>query len=170
MVIDRERLADLGFDLANKCRPGTGHAARWRLREPLPISATGATRSFQIGDKDRATLDPLLDLKIETPGGQLVPVSTFTHIETSTAPRTLNRFQQRNAVRIFGGVKPGVTKKLKRCVCWKRLPRPPPVLARPSIMRANRARSGMRVGPHRDAGIRRGADLSGAGCSVPEFS
>ena len=29
----------------------------------------------------------------------------------STAPRTLNRFQQRNAVRIFGGVKPGVTKE-----------------------------------------------------------
>ena len=65
----------------------------------------------QIGDKDRATVDPLLDLKIKTPSGQLVPVSTFTHIETSTAPRTLNRFQQRNAVRIFGGVKPGVTKE-----------------------------------------------------------
>ena len=40
----------------------------------------------------------------------MVPVSTFTRIETSTAPRTLNRFQQRNAVRIFGGVKPGMTK------------------------------------------------------------
>ena len=40
----------------------------------------------------------------------MVLVSTFTRIETSTAPRTLNRFQQRNAVRIFGGVKPGMTK------------------------------------------------------------
>jgi multidrug efflux pump len=40
-----------------------------------------------------------------------VPVSTFTRIESSTAPRTLNRFQQRNAVRIFGGVQPGVTKE-----------------------------------------------------------
>jgi multidrug efflux pump len=38
-------------------------------------------------------------------------VSTFTHIETGTAPRTLNRFQQRNAVRIFGGVHSGVTKE-----------------------------------------------------------
>ena len=38
---------------------------------------------------------------------QLVPVSTFTRIETSTAPRTLNRFQQRNAVRVFGGVAAG---------------------------------------------------------------
>ena len=65
----------------------------------------------QLGDKDRATVDPLLDLKIKTPGGQLIPVSTFTHIETSTAPRSLNRFQQRNSVRIFGGLKPGVTKE-----------------------------------------------------------
>src|SRR5204863_1571 len=65
----------------------------------------------QIGDADRATVGPLLDLKIKTPRGQLVPVSTFTHIESSTAPRALNRFQQRNAVRVFGGVKPGVTKE-----------------------------------------------------------
>jgi len=41
----------------------------------------------------------------------MVPISTFTRIESSTAPRSLNRFQQRNAVRIFGGVQPGVTKE-----------------------------------------------------------
>jgi multidrug efflux pump len=65
----------------------------------------------QLGDEDRASLGPLLDLKIRTPGGQLVPVSTFTRIERTTAPRSLNRFQQRNAVRVFGGVNPGVTKE-----------------------------------------------------------
>jgi multidrug efflux pump len=65
----------------------------------------------QIGDQDRATVGPLLDLRIKTPHGDLVPVSTFTHIETSTAPRALNRFQQRNAVRVFGGVKPRITKE-----------------------------------------------------------
>jgi multidrug efflux pump len=64
----------------------------------------------QLGLEDRASVGPLLDLKIKTPGGDLVPVSTFTRIESSTAPRSLNRFQQRDAVRIFGGVKPGVTK------------------------------------------------------------
>jgi multidrug efflux pump len=65
----------------------------------------------QIGEENRATVGPLLDLKIKTPSGALVPVSTFTDIEASTAPRTLNRFQQRNAARIFGGVRPGVTKE-----------------------------------------------------------
>ena len=110
VILDRERLADLGFDLAGVGRElgtllGGGYVNRFNYFD----------RSYkvipQLGDKDRATLDPLLDLKIKTPGGQLVPVSTFTHIETSTAPRSLNRFQQRNAVRIFGGLKPGVTKE-----------------------------------------------------------
>jgi multidrug efflux pump len=37
-------------------------------------------------------------------------VSTFTRIESTSAPRSLNRFQQRNSVRVYGGVQPGVTK------------------------------------------------------------
>jgi multidrug efflux pump len=110
VVIDRERVADLGLDLAGVGQElgtllGGGYVNRFNFYD----------RSYkvipQIGEKDRATLGPLLDLKIKTPTGQMVPVSTFTTIETSTAPRTLNRFQQRNAVRIFGGVNPGVTKE-----------------------------------------------------------
>ncbi|MBA2487314.1 MAG: efflux RND transporter permease subunit [Nitrospira sp.] len=110
VVLDRERLADLGLDLA-----GVGQELGTLLGGAYVNRFNFFDRSYkvipQIGDKDRATIGPLLDLKIKTPGGQLVPVSTFTHIETSTAPRTLNRFQQRNAARIFGGVKPGVTKE-----------------------------------------------------------
>ena len=106
----QEYRIDLGFDLA-----GVGQELGTLLGGAYVNRFNFYDRSYkvipQIGDKDRATLDPLLDLKIKTPSGQLVPVSTFTHIETSTAPRTLNRFQQRNAVRIFGGVKPGVTKE-----------------------------------------------------------
>ena len=110
VILDRERLADLGLDLA-----GVGRELGTLLGGAYVNRFNYFDRSYkvipQIGDKDRATVDPLLDLKIKTPGGQLVPVSTFTHIETSTAPRTLNRFQQRNAVRVFGGVKPGITKE-----------------------------------------------------------
>lgn len=110
VVLDRERLADLGLDLA-----GVGRELGTMLGGAYVNRFNYFDRSYkvipQLGDKDRATVDPLLDLKIKTPGGQLVPVSTFTRIETSTAPRTLNRFQQRNAVRIFGGLKPGYTKE-----------------------------------------------------------
>src|SRR5262245_25189157 len=110
VVLDRERLADLGLDLA-----GVGQELGTLLGGNYVNRFNFFDRSYkvipQIGEDERATVGPLLDLKIKTPGGQLVPVSTFTHIETSTAPRSLNRFQQRDAVRVFGGVKPGVTKE-----------------------------------------------------------
>ena len=110
VVIDRDQVADLGLDLASVGRElgtllGGGYVNRFNYFD----------RSYkvipQIGEEGRTTVGPLLDLKIKTPSGQLVPVSTFTHIESSIAPRTLNRFQQRNSVRIFGGVKPGITKE-----------------------------------------------------------
>ena len=110
VVLDRERLADLGLDLATVGRElgtllGGAYVNRFNHFE----------RSYkvipQIGDADRATLEPLLDLKIKTPSGVLVPVSTFTHIESSTGPRSLNRFQQRNSARVFAAVAPGVTKE-----------------------------------------------------------
>ncbi len=110
VVIDREQLADLGLDLAS-----VGQELGTLLGGAYVNRFNYFDRSYkvipQIGDEDRATVGPLLDLKIKTPEGDLVPVSTFTSIETSTAPRTLNRFQQRNSVRIFGGVNPGVTKE-----------------------------------------------------------
>jgi multidrug efflux pump len=110
VVLDRERLADLGLDLATVGRElgtllGGAYVNRFNYFE----------RSYkvipQIGDEGRATLAPLLDLKIKTPSGDLVPVSSFMHIESGTGPRALNRFQQRNSARIFGGVQSGVTKE-----------------------------------------------------------
>jgi multidrug efflux pump len=110
VVIDREQVADLGLDLAS-----VGQELGTLLGGAYVNRFNYFDRSYkvipQIGEKDRATVAPLLDLKIKTPSGELVPVSTFTRIESSTAPRTLNRFQQRNAVRVFGGVQPGVTKE-----------------------------------------------------------
>jgi len=110
VVVDRDQVADLGLDLAS-----VGQELGTLLGGAYVNRFNFFDRSYkvipQIGEADRATVGPLLDLKIKTPGGQLVPVSTFTHIETSAAPRTLNRFQQVNAVRVYGGVKPGVTKE-----------------------------------------------------------
>jgi multidrug efflux pump len=110
VVIDRERVADLGLDLAS-----VGQELGTLLGGAYVNRFNYFDRSYkvipQIGEENRATVAPLLDLKIKTPSGDLVPVSTFTRIESSTAPRTLNRFSQRNAVRVFGGVKPGVTKE-----------------------------------------------------------
>ncbi len=109
VVLDRERIADLGLDLAS-----VGQELGTLLGGAYVNRFNFFDRSYkvipQIGEENRSTLDPLLDLKIRTPGGGLVPVSTFTRIETTTAPRTLNRFNQVNDVRIIGAVNPGVTK------------------------------------------------------------
>jgi len=108
VVIDRERIADLGLDLASVGRElgtllGGAYVNRFNYFD----------RSYKVIPQvgDRTTVGPLIDLKIKTPRGDLVPVSSFTRIEPTTEPRTLNRFQQRNAVRVFGGVQPGVTKE-----------------------------------------------------------
>src|SRR5262245_27249290 len=86
VLIDREQIADLGLDLA-----GVGQELGTLLGGAYVNRFNFFDRSYkvipQIGDADRTTLAPLLDLKIKTPRGPLVPVSTFTRIETSTAPR-----------------------------------------------------------------------------------
>jgi multidrug efflux pump len=144
VVLDRDRVADLGLDLA-----GVGQELGTLLGGGYVNRFNYFDRSYkvipQIGEADRATVAPLLDLKIKTPSGELVPVSTFTQIETTSAPRVLNRFQQRNAVRIFGGVNPGVTKE-EGLRCWRRplAPRAGPGRRHPRLCVASRGRSGPR--------------------------
>ena len=160
VVLDRERIADLGLDLASVGRElgtllGGAYVNRFNFFD----------RSYkvipQIGDADRATVGPLLDLKIRTPDGQLVPVSTFTRIETSTAPRVLNRFQQRNAVRIYGGVNPGVTKEeglrvLEQAVAALARLRQHGRLQEPRQLEHLRRQFGPAIEPRRERGRRRG--------------
>jgi multidrug efflux pump len=88
VVLDRERIADLGLDLASVGRElgtllGGGYVNRFNYfdRSYKVIPQISATRTARRSG-------PLLDLKIKTPRGELVPVSTFTRIESSTAPRT----------------------------------------------------------------------------------
>ncbi len=109
--VDREQVADLGLDLASVGQE-LGTLLGGSLRQPVQL-----LRPQLQGDPADRRRSPrhgraLLDLKIKTPDGELVPVSTFTRIEPAPPrARRANRFQQRNAVRIFGGVKPGVTKE-----------------------------------------------------------
>ena len=66
-------------------------AAVWHSCDEL----SEADRSFALDALDSFALEPAR--------------TSYEH--DSTAPRALNRFQQRNALRVFGGVKPGVTKE-----------------------------------------------------------
>ncbi len=99
--IDRERVADLGMDLASVAQElgvllGGGYVNRFNY----------FNRSYQVipqlSAEDRKSLSSLMDLKIRAPSGELIPVSTFASIEPKTAPRSLKRFQQRAAIQVFG--------------------------------------------------------------------
>ncbi len=110
IIIDRAKVADLGLDLAS-------------VGQDLAVMLSGAYsnrfnyqgRSYkvipQVVDSARATPEALLELKVRTASGGLVSISSFVKLETTAAPRTLNRFQQRNSFKIFGGAAAGVTKE-----------------------------------------------------------
>ncbi|MFO0829297.1 MAG: efflux RND transporter permease subunit [Phycisphaerales bacterium] len=110
LVIDREKVADMGLDLATVGRDlavmlAGGYVNRFNLDG----------RSYkvipQVKDEGRSTADRLLQMKVRTAQGGLASVGAFVKLETVAAPRTLNRFQQKNSVKISGGVARGVTKE-----------------------------------------------------------
>ena len=169
VVIDRER------DRRPRARPRRASA-----RSSARCSAAAYVNRFnffersykvipQIGDENRATVAPLLDLKIKTPSGELVPVSTFTRIESSNAPRTLNRFQQRNAVRVFGGVKPGRHEGRRAARARGRGARGGRDRRDHRLRRRVAADPPRGRGAHRHARLRGGAHLPGARGAVPEL-
>jgi multidrug efflux pump len=107
--VNRERVADLGLDLADVGRQlGVLLAGNYVNRFTFEGRAYKVIP--QVGGEARATADRLLDYKVRTRDGAQVPVSAIASLETFSAPRTLARFQQSDSFRVFGGVKPGVTK------------------------------------------------------------
>jgi multidrug efflux pump len=56
----------------------------------------------QIERAGRLTVDQLKDIYVTGPNGQLMPLSAIATMKPGVEPRTLNRFQQLNAVKISG--------------------------------------------------------------------
>ena len=56
----------------------------------------------QVQRVDRFTAEQLRSIYVTGPGGGLVPLSTVATLRDSVVPRSLNRFQQLNAVKISG--------------------------------------------------------------------
>jgi len=101
VIIDREKVATLGLSLSQvgadlASALGGNYVNRFNI----------AGRSYkvipQIERSQRLNADQLKDIYISGPGGQLIPVSSIAHLENKTVPRSLNRFQQLNAVKLSG--------------------------------------------------------------------
>ncbi len=106
--IDRAKVADLGLDLASVGQDlgvllGGGYVNRFnydgRSYKVIP----------QVTRDKRESPEAVLQLKVRAADGGLVSVSSFVNLTTETAPRALNRFQQRNSAKIYGEPAPGVT-------------------------------------------------------------
>jgi multidrug efflux pump len=67
----------------------------------------------QVTRGDRLNADQLLDYHIRGPQGELIPLSTIATLRETVQPRTLNRFQQLNSVKITG-VGPSIDGALKK--------------------------------------------------------
>jgi multidrug efflux pump len=110
VTVHRERVADLGLDLAE-----VGRQLGLLISGNYVNRFTRDGRAYkvipQVGVDARAVAARLLDYKIRTRDGKQVPISSLATLETFTAPRTLARFQQSDSFRVFGGVLPGVTKQ-----------------------------------------------------------
>ena len=101
IVIDRDRVADLGLSLQ---QVGADLSAMLSGNYVNRFNIAGRSYKVipQIKRVDRLNPDQLQHIYITGPGGQVVPLSTVAGMRDSTVPRSLNRFQQLNAVKISG--------------------------------------------------------------------
>ena len=101
IVIDREKVADLGLDLQQVGRD-IGSMVGGNYVNRFSIAGRSYKVIPQISRTDRLNPDQLRSIYVTGPANQLVPLSTIATIRNSTVPRSLNRFQQLNAVTISG--------------------------------------------------------------------
>ncbi len=101
IVIDRDKTAELGLDLQ---QVGSDMAAMvgGNFVNRFDIAGRSYKVIPQIQRVDRLNPDQLKNVYVTGPAGLLVPLSTIATLRNSTVPRSLNRFQQLNAVKISG--------------------------------------------------------------------
>lgn len=101
LVIDRDKVAAMNLNLASV---GGDVAAMVGGNYVNRFNIDGRSYKVvpQVQRMDRLTPEQLGNIHVSGPDGQLVPLSTIAHVEHSTVARSLNRFQQLNAVKISG--------------------------------------------------------------------
>jgi multidrug efflux pump len=110
--IDKDKVASMGLNLVDVARDlgsmlGGGYVNRFvnegRSYRVIP----------QVERGQRLNAQQLLDYHVRGPNGQLIPLSTIATLKETVQPRTLNRFQQLNSVKITG-VGPSIDVALKK--------------------------------------------------------
>jgi multidrug efflux pump len=107
VVFDRDKLRSQGVDLS---QAGADLSTMLGGNYVNRFSIQGRSYKVipQVKRVERLTPDQLSQIYVKGSANQLVPLSTFATLKTTTEPRSLNKFQQLNAVRIQGVIPPNV--------------------------------------------------------------
>jgi len=110
LLINRELVADLGLSLAS-------------VNEQLSILVSNNFVNYfnkdgkayrvipTVGNDERFNPENVMDMKVRTDSGELIPVSAFAELKTLTKPRVLGSFNQQSSFRILAGILPHITKE-----------------------------------------------------------
>ena len=101
IVIDRDKVAAMGLSLQQVGGDISGVVGGDFVNR-FNIEGRSYKVIPQASRVSRLTPEQLGEIQVTGPGGTLVPLSTFATIRQSTEPRSLNRFQQLNAVKLQG--------------------------------------------------------------------
>jgi multidrug efflux pump len=101
VVIDRDKAASLGVSLQD-VGADLGAALGGAYVNRFNIEGRSYKVIPQIERAGRLNPEQLDQIYVRGPAGKLVPLSTFAHVERSAEARSLNRFNQLNAVKISG--------------------------------------------------------------------
>mgnify|MGYP001557378255 CR=1 FL=1 len=110
--IDKDKVASMGLNLSDVARDlgamlGGGYVNRF-------VNDGQSYRVIpQVERGQRLNPDQLLNYHVRGPNGQLIPLSTIATLKHTVEPRSLNRFQQLNSVKITG-VGPSIDVALKK--------------------------------------------------------
>tara|TARA_Y100000588_G_scaffold110829_2_gene121477 strand:- start:14 stop:3121 length:3108 start_codon:yes stop_codon:yes gene_type:complete len=99
--IDRDKVAAMGLDLADI---GKDLSAMFGGNYVNRFNIDGRSYKVipQIKRKERLNPDQLTSIYVTGPNDALIPLSSIATIKNKTVPRSLNRFQQMNAVKLTG--------------------------------------------------------------------
>jgi len=100
-VIDRDKVAALGLSLG-QVGADLGGMVGGDFVNRFDIAGRSYKVIPQIQRIDRLNPDQLKNVYVTGPNGKLVPLSTVATLKETVVPRSLNRFQQLNAVKISG--------------------------------------------------------------------
>ncbi len=101
IALDRDKVSSLGLDMSS-VGADLGTLAGGNYVNRFSLDGRSYKVIPQLERSQRLNASQLENMYVKGPNGQVIPLSTFATLKQKNTPRSLNRFQQFNAVTISG--------------------------------------------------------------------